>query len=135
MTFTYELQDIEAAAAFILEHTKHPVVLFYGEMGVGKTTLIKVLAKQLGVEDLTSSPTFSLVNEYEGSERTIYHFDMYRIEDEEEVLDMGIEEYFYGNALSFVEWPERIPNLIPEEHTEIRLSIKNDGKRFLEIIN
>jgi len=102
-------------------------------MGVGKTTLIKELVKQLGVTDTTSSPTFSLVNEYQGSNNTIFHFDFYRIDHEEEVYDIGIEDYFYQNAWCLVEWPEKIPNIIPEESITINIKKKSDETRTIEI--
>ncbi len=102
-------------------------------MGVGKTTLIKELVKQLGVTDATSSPTFSLVNEYQGNNSTIFHFDFYRIEHEEEVYDIGIEDYFYQSAWCFVEWPEKIPNIIPQDAIAIKIHKNSDNTRTLEI--
>ena len=103
-------------------------------MGVGKTALIKALSLQLGVSDVVSSPTFSLVNEYHTDDKnTIYHFDFYRIEDEKEAFDMGYEEYFSSNAYCFIEWPEKIPNLIEEEMVTIKMFL--DGiKRKIEVI-
>ena len=97
--------------------------------------LIKELAKQLGVTEATSSPTFSLVNEYQGSENTIFHFDFYRIKHEEEVYDIGIEEYFYQNSWCLVEWPEKIPNITPEDAITIRIHKNSDKTRTLEISN
>ena len=102
-------------------------------MGVGKTTLIKELVKQLGVTDTTSSPTFSLVNEYQGSNSTVFHFDFYRIQTEEEVYDIGIEDYFYQNAWCLIEWPNKIPNLIPKDAIVIHLNENIDGSRSIEI--
>lgn len=102
-------------------------------MGVGKTTLIKELVKQLGVTEATSSPTFSLVNEYQGSNSTIFHFDFYRIESEEEIYDIGIEDYFYQNAWCLVEWPNKTPNLIPQDAVVIQLNENIDGSRTIEI--
>ncbi len=101
-------------------------------MGVGKTTFIKALCKALGVEDATSSPTFSLVNEYETSKgETIYHFDVYRLKNEEEAYDMGMDEYLYSGAWNFIEWPEKIPSLIPEQYTSINLTLLPNGNRKL----
>lgn len=101
-------------------------------MGVGKTTLIKVLAKTLGVNDVTSSPTFSLVNEYQTTDgQTVYHFDFYRLKNEVEALDMGADEYLYSGNWCFIEWAEKIPNLIPEAHSSISVRLLADGKRHL----
>jgi len=102
-------------------------------MGVGKTTLIKELVKQLGVTDPTSSPTFSLVNEYQGDNVTIFHFDFYRIKYEEEAYDIGIEDYFYQNAWCLAEWPEKIPNIIPNDAITISINKNSDESRTLEI--
>ena len=103
-------------------------------MGVGKTTLIKEICKQLGVLDTISSPTFSLVNEYETSKNEkVFHFDFYRITNEEEALDMGIEEYFDNNDWCLIEWPENIENLLPLDAVEIHLSILEDQNRNIQI--
>ena len=134
MKFTYQLSELKDISTKILSHLDSPkTLLFYGEMGVGKTTLIKELVKQLGVTDTTSSPTFSLVNEYQGNNNTIFHFDFYRIEHEEEVYDIGIEDYFYQNAWCLVEWPDKIPNIIPEEAITIKIHKNPDETRTLEI--
>jgi tRNA threonylcarbamoyladenosine biosynthesis protein TsaE len=104
-------------------------------MGVGKTTLIKQLCKNLGVEDATSSPTFSLVNEYQASKnQLVYHFDFYRLNKESEALDMGVEDYLYSGNWCFIEWSEKIENLIPEHHAIIVIELLPDGKRLLELI-
>ncbi len=89
------------------------IFLFYGDMGAGKTTLIKSLCECLGTEGPVTSPTFSIVNEYTGTNNKIFHFDFYRLKNETEALDMGYEEYFYSGAYCFAEWPEKIPNLLP----------------------
>lgn len=134
MEITFSLEEIENVAQKIISENPKKVILFYGEMGVGKTTLIKQLCKNLGVKDATSSPTFSLVNEYQAIDNQIvYHFDFYRLNDEVEALDMGIEEYLYSGNWCFIEWAENIPNLIPEEHSMIRIQLLSDGKRFLEL--
>ena len=134
MTRTYQLSDLPAVAEQILEKAASKILLFYGEMGSGKTTLIKELAKQLGVEDVTSSPTFSLVNEYHSRNGEIlYHFDFYRIEDEEEAYDMGIEEYLDSKAWCFIEWPENVENLLPLESVVIKLTINPDNTRTIQI--
>ena len=134
MNKNYSLADLsEIATAIIKTHT-NKVLLFYGDMGVGKTTLIKEIVKQLEVSDVVSSPTFSLVNEYKSLKGdTIYHFDFYRITDEEEALDMGVEEYFDSNNWCLVEWPENIKNLLPFNAVKIQLSINEDGSRKIVI--
>ncbi len=133
MKTTYQLSDIEAIAAKIIAYSNNKTLLFYGKMGVGKTTLIKKIAYLLGVTDDTSSPTFSLVNEYIGNDSKIFHFDFYRIENEEEVYDIGIEDYFYQNAWCLVEWPEKIPSIVPEDAVIIKLIENPDGSRTIEI--
>jgi tRNA threonylcarbamoyladenosine biosynthesis protein TsaE len=103
-------------------------------MGAGKTTLIKVLLQSLGVNDTTSSPTFALVNEYENQQgEKIYHFDMYRLKSEMEALDFGIEDYLYSGHWCFIEWAEKIPNLLPEQYARIDLNVLPDGKRKLTL--
>ena len=133
MTITFSLDEIYQAAQKVLEHNPKKVILFYGEMGTGKTTFIKALAKNLGVHDATSSPTFSLVNEYQtDTEDLVYHFDVYRLKSEEEAYDMGMDEYLYSGQWCFVEWAEKIPTLIPQEHSVIKIKTQPDGKRTLE---
>ncbi|WP_338407232.1 tRNA (adenosine(37)-N6)-threonylcarbamoyltransferase complex ATPase subunit type 1 TsaE [uncultured Flavobacterium sp.] len=135
MEITFSLDEINTVAKKILEQNPNKVILFHGEMGVGKTTLIKALAKQLGVKETTSSPTYSLVNEYQTTNNQIvYHFDYYRIKNELEALDMGADEYLYSDNWCFIEWAEKIKNLIPELHSEISIAILPDGKRSLKLI-
>ena len=118
----------------IIANNPKKVILFHGEMGVGKTTLIKQLCKTLGVTGATSSPTFSLVNEYEANNnQLVYHFDFYRLNNEVEALDMGIDDYLYSSNRCFIEWAEKIPNLIPETHSVITISLLTDGKRSLTL--
>lgn len=132
MEITFPIEEIDKAAQQILSQNLKSVVLFHAGMGVGKTTLIKAIARQLGVKDMTSSPTFSLVNEYETEDgKTIYHFDLYRLNTEEEAYDMGIDEYFYSGNLCLIEWPEKTPNLIPLDHTTITIKQLPDGRRQL----
>lgn len=134
MNKNYNLNQISEISKEILLSVKDKILLFHGEMGTGKTTLIKELAKQLGVLDNVSSPTFSLVNEYLSQKgETIYHFDFYRIEDETEAYDIGIEEYFYSNHWCFIEWPEKVENLLPLESISIYLTINDDGTRNIQI--
>ncbi|MBC8754931.1 tRNA (adenosine(37)-N6)-threonylcarbamoyltransferase complex ATPase subunit type 1 TsaE [Kordia sp. YSTF-M3] len=131
----YNLSEIEAIAAGILAASKYKIIAFHGEMGVGKTTLIKVLAKQLGITELTNSPTFSIVNEYRSADAIIYHFDCYRIEDEIEAYDIGIEDYLYSDAWCFIEWPERIKNLLPNEITKVHIKKINEQLRSIHLKN
>ncbi|WP_396168977.1 tRNA (adenosine(37)-N6)-threonylcarbamoyltransferase complex ATPase subunit type 1 TsaE [Flavobacterium sp.] len=135
MEIIFFLAEIDAVAEKILTENPKKILLFNGSMGVGKTTLIKSLAKKLGVTDATSSPTFSLVNEYQiNGNQSIYHFDVYRLKNEMEAMDMGIDEYLYSGNWCFIEWPENIPNLIPEEHSTITIELLPDGKRRLTLV-
>ena len=122
----------EAAKTFLQNMGNAHVFAFYGKMGVGKTTFIKALCEQLGVEDVITSPTFALVNEYtSGKGEPIYHFDFYRIKKIEEVYDMGYEDYFYSGNLCFLEWPELIEELLPEDAVKVTITEKEDGSRIL----
>ena len=103
-------------------------MLFSGEMGAGKTTLIKALCEHLGVKDEVSSPTFSLVNEYNSNVGTIYHFDLYRIQSEEELYDIGYEDYFFSGYLCLVEWPEMAETMLPEKHVLVNIRVENDQR-------
>lgn len=122
----------EAAQQFIREMGDSRVVAFYGKMGAGKTTFIKAICEELGVKDVITSPTFAIVNEYEAPDTTIYHFDFYRIKKLEEVYDMGYEDYFYGGGLCFIEWPELIEELLPEDALRITITEQSDGSRVVE---
>jgi tRNA threonylcarbamoyladenosine biosynthesis protein TsaE len=134
MNKDYALADLHSIAKEVISITKNKTLLFYGEMGVGKTTLIKELCKELGTEDVTSSPTFSIVNEYHTTDgQIVYHFDFYRIEDENEAYDIGIEDYFYSDAWCLIEWPENIQNLVPLKSTEVRLTQLEDGRRNIQL--
>jgi tRNA threonylcarbamoyladenosine biosynthesis protein TsaE len=134
MNRNYSLENLAEVASTIISSAKNKTLLFYGEMGVGKTTLIKEICKKLSVTDTISSPTFSLVNEYQTEKKdTVFHFDFYRIEEEEEALDMGIEEYFYNNDWCLIEWPENIKNLLPLDAVEIHLTILEDDKRNIQL--
>lgn len=122
------LNDLVIVAQSIIKHSYNKkIVLLSGEMGVGKTTLVKEIAKLLGVEENVSSPTFSIVNEYRGNE-VIFHFDFYRLEEEEEAYDFGIEEYFDSGNLCLLEWPEKISNLLPSSNLclDVQITLKNN---------
>jgi tRNA threonylcarbamoyladenosine biosynthesis protein TsaE len=133
--FAENLEQLNSISEQILEHTfPYKKFAFYAEMGVGKTTLIKALSLHLGVTDMVSSPTFSIVNEYLINEsEKIYHFDFFRIEDEQEAYDMGYEEYFLSNAYCFIEWPEKITNLIEEDMVRVKMSTEGTTRR-IEVI-
>ena len=134
MEITFSIDEIDSAAKQILAHNLKKTVLLHAGMGVGKTTLIKAIARQLGVTSMTSSPTFSLVNEYEtASGDVLYHFDLYRLNSETEAYDMGLDEYFYSGNLCLIEWPEKTPNLIPLDHTSITIKQLSDGRRHLTV--
>ncbi|WP_281632551.1 tRNA (adenosine(37)-N6)-threonylcarbamoyltransferase complex ATPase subunit type 1 TsaE [Flavobacterium luteolum] len=135
MSIVFSLDQIQEVAEQIIASNPNKIILFNGEMGVGKTTLIKQICKSLGVTDATSSPTFSLVNEYQiPSGKKVYHFDFYRIKQETEALDMGVDDYLYSGNWCFIEWSEKIANLIPEEHSTINIELLSDGKRELKLI-
>ncbi|WP_433778037.1 tRNA (adenosine(37)-N6)-threonylcarbamoyltransferase complex ATPase subunit type 1 TsaE [Flavobacterium anhuiense] len=135
MNIVFSLDQIQEVAEQIIASNPNKIILFNGEMGVGKTTLIKQLCKSLGITDATSSPTFSLVNEYQiPSGKKVYHFDFYRIKQETEALDMGVDDYLYSGNWCFIEWSEKIASLIPEEHSTINIKLLSDSKRELELI-
>lgn len=131
MEITYSLDELETVATKIIENSKNKLVLFIGEMGAGKTTLIKEIVRQLGSTDRVSSPTFSLVNEYKTPTSAIYHFDFHRLENEEEAYDMGLEEYVFSDAWKLIEWPQKIEELLPEEKTIVLLETIGEQKRKL----
>ena len=132
MKITFSLAQINEVAKKIIDQNPHKVILFNGDMGVGKTTLIKELANVIGVTEPTSSPTFSLVNEYQASNnQLVYHFDVYRLKNESEALDMGIDEYLYSGNWCFIEWAEKIPNLIPQQHSVIDIKLLSNNEREL----
>lgn len=129
------LNDLKIIAEkLVIDFGSKKVITFFGQMGVGKTTLIKELCKVLGVKDATNSPTFSIVNEYQSTKKkAVYHFDFYRIEEEEEVYDLGYEDYFYSDSFCFIEWPEKIPNLIPEDVVKLYLKLDDENNRLISI--
>ena len=133
------IDNIRAAAQEFISHIgERRVFAFYGKMGAGKTTFIKAVCEELGVEDVITSPTFAIVNEYTLTSHlspltsTIYHFDFYRIKKIEEVYDMGYEEYFYSGALCFIEWPELIEPLLPLDAVRVTIEEQPDGSRLVK---
>lgn len=120
-----KVEDLSLAAKKILEYfPDNTIFAFYGELGAGKTTLIKSLCNQLGVVDTVTSPTFAIINIYQSNKSgEVYHFDFYRIKSESEALDIGYEDYFYNDSFCFIEWPEKISNLLPEETIDIIIEV------------
>ncbi len=113
---------------------KNRIIAFYGSMGAGKTTIIKAVCEELGASDIISSPTFTLVNEYRTiAGDSIYHIDFYRIKKQEEVFDFGIEEYLTGDNYCFMEWPEMVEEILPEDTLRVRITVDDDEKRVLRI--
>ena len=127
----------EAAREIIAAMGDNTVFALYGKMGAGKTTFIKALCQELGVEDVVTSPTFAVINEYRSdiAGELIYHFDFYRIKKLEEVYDMGYEDYFYSGALCFIEWPELVEELLPGNTIKVTIEELEDGSRKLTMEN
>ena len=135
MEFIYTESDLKDIAQQIVKSTNSKTLAFYAPMGAGKTTLIKALVKELGSNDNVSSPTFGLVNEYalDSGELLGYHFDFYRLDNEEEAMDMGLDDYLTSGSWIFMEWPEKIPSLIPTEVQHIKIEILNEETRKLTL--
>ena len=124
----------KAAVKFIIMTRGHKIFAFYGEMGSGKTTIIKSICKALGAHDTVTSPTFTLINEYKTSGgESLYHFDFYRIRKPEEVFDLGTEEYLSSGSYCFIEWPELAEWILPVDIVKVRITVKDDGQRILDI--
>ena len=138
---TIKIDNIDSIRAAAREFIKHigsaHVFAFYGKMGVGKTTFIKAVCEELGVEDVITSPTFAIVNEYQIREQgkmeseKVFHFDFYRIKKLEEVYDMGYEDYFYSGALCFIEWPELVEDILPDDAVRVSIIGQEDGSRTM----
>ena len=135
ISINYTLDQIQDAARQIIGFAgKEKIWVFQGQMGAGKTTLIKALSKEMGVVDQVSSPTFGIVNEYEtASGQRVYHFDFYRMDDPMEALDIGIEEYFYGGEYCWIEWAEKIAQFLPEDFLLIRIAIDSQQNRIITL--
>lgn len=130
---SFGIDDLSDVAKQIIEFSDTKVFAFYGEMGAGKTTLIKRIVQELGAEDAGCSPTFSIVNEYQSSsEGSIFHFDFYRLESEEEAFDIGYEDYIYSGSYCFIEWPEKIANLLPESYVRVNIQ-DQESKRVITL--
>lgn len=128
------INELPAISLQILDYIADDrIILFFAPMGAGKTTLINELCRQLGVTEQPSSPTFSIVNEYQSANGTIFHFDFYRLKDEREAYDLGYEDYFFSGNYCFVEWPEKIKSLLPETVTSLSISILKDGSRKIAL--
>ena len=129
------LNEIDKAAKdFVAAMGDRKVFAFYGKMGAGKTTFIKAVCEELGVEDVINSPTFAIVNEYvDGKGESVYHFDFYRIKNLQEVLDIGYEDYVYSGHVCFMEWPELIENLLPDDVVKVTIEEEMDGGRVVQI--
>ena len=138
MKTQYSLQEIDRVAADfvkILAESPSKVVAFYAEMGAGKTTFIKALCAQLGVDAEVNSPTFAIVNDYPSPSGSVFHFDYYRIKSLSEAYDIGSEDYFYSGCICLIEWPEKMEALLPEDAIVVRISVLDDGRREMLVEN
>ena len=133
LEINYELNEVEQVAKQLIKQVTSKTLLFYGNMGVGKTTLIKAIVAALKSKDEVSSPTFSIVNEYETSNKLIYHFDLYRINDIEEVYNFGIEDYLDSDNWKLIEWPEKIESIITEPFDVINIELSSENGRILKL--
>jgi len=133
LEINYTLNDVDTVAKQLINNVTAKTLLFYGDMGVGKTTLIKSIIENLGSLDNVTSPTFSIVNEYQTENELIYHFDFYRINDIEEAYNFGIEDYLYSNNWCLIEWPERLQSILPKEVDKIELVLNSDNSRSLKL--
>lgn len=136
MQYTYTLQEINAvAAAFWQQYQQYKVFALHGQMGAGKTTFVHALCQHLQIKSPVSSPTFSIINEYEGNAHTVYHIDLYRLQHEEEAIRAGVEDCIYSQNICLVEWPERIPHLFPDDAIHVYIESLNNNTRTLRVGN
>lgn len=133
MEIEFSLLDLDSVARAILNDVHSKIILFKGSMGSGKTTLIKAIVKNLNSQDLVSSPTFALMNEYNSENCKIYHYDFYRIKKLEEALDLGFDEFLEEDCWNLIEWPDLIVGLLPQEYVEIELKKLTETKRSLSL--
>jgi len=133
LELNYSINTVDAVAKQLLEHVSSKIILFSGDMGVGKTTLIKAIVKALGSQDDVQSPTYSIVNEYRQSNTVIYHFDLYRIETIEEAYNFGIEEYLDSDNWCFIEWPNIIEDILPENVNRLFIELNDDKTRQIKL--
>ncbi len=133
MNKSFDISDINLVAKQIIKSANSKIISFYGEMGIGKTTLISEIVKELGYKNDVSSPTFSIVNEYKVNDGLVYHFDFFRLNDESEAFDIGFEDYLYSGNWCFIEWPDKVINLLPENINEIYLEKNQDFKRNIKL--
>ena len=133
MRKNFDIADIGLVAKQIIESANSKIILFYGNLGVGKTTLINAIVKELGSIQDASSPTFSIVNEYELKNGLVYHFDFYRLNEEIEAFDIGFEDYLYSGNWCFIEWPDKVENLLPENINEVYIEKDDDSKRNIKL--
>ncbi len=129
----FDIQSIDEVAYDLVKNAQTKTILFNGDMGAGKTTLISALVKVLGGTTEVSSPTFSIVNEYQVKNDKVYHFDFYRINDVHEALDIGIEDYFYSDHWIFIEWPDKIEEILPKRADVSYIKVNKDGTRTIKL--
>lgn len=132
MELIYSLDDIETAAKEFIKFTNgYSVVAFHGNLGAGKTTFIKAVCNKLGVEEKVSSPTFSIINQYTTGKGSVFHIDLYRIKDIEEAIDAGVEECIYSGEICFIEWPEKVFSILPDDTVNVFIEPIDNSKRKL----
>ena len=125
---------ISVATDFITRYGEHRIIALYGPMGAGKTTFVKALSRKMGVTDVVNSPSFAIINEYSlPAGRSIYHFDFYRLKSVTEAFDMGYEDYFYSGNYCFVEWPEKVADIMPQHHLKVTIEVLSDTERKIRV--
>jgi tRNA threonylcarbamoyladenosine biosynthesis protein TsaE len=125
------MDDLPSVAAEILQNNKSRKIAFYGDLGAGKTTLIKEICRSIGAANIVSSPTFTILNQYHHNSDLIYHFDFYRLRDPLEIFELGFEEYFYSDSYVFIEWPEKINELLPEFFSKLHITVQEPETRSI----